>query len=188
MRRIALMLLSIGVTVSATAAAIAAAPEEEELFDAPKMDTAKREHPVKPDRKASETKAHDKTVLGRMASKAMASARHRMVTKAPPRPPVQSSAPSFYAGIHFGGGWSHFGSSVDAETASGSGVIGGGQFGWNYRSDDLVFGVKADISASGVRDSTSGTLGGTAVTGSVRNDWFVSLAGRYGHAWGHGLA
>src|SRR5581483_11779884 len=183
MRRLALVLVCVGVCVNASVAA--PAPEEDMLFEAPKKEAVKRDHKAA-DKNAANKKTAGKTI-NRKASNSLASA-HRLLTKAPPVPAAPTGLPSFYAGVHAGAGWAHFSSDGGTEAGHASGIIGGGQFGWNYQVDHYVVGVEADISASGVRDSITGTLGGAAVTGSVRNDWFATVAARFGYASGRTLS
>jgi opacity protein-like surface antigen len=76
-------------------------------------------------------------------------------------PPISPAPPwswtGVYAGFHFASGftenrWSVIGSSTGDENGSGTGVIGGGQFGLNYQTGSLVWGAEvafglADINA-----------------------------------------
>lgn len=187
MRRLAILVLCLGV-FAGFASRAAAAPEEELLFESLKNEPAKREHATKDADKKAQAKTTHAKPLSKKASKAMAYGHRRLITKAPPIPVINNASPNFYVGLHFGGGWSHFSSPLDSMSGNGSGIIGGGQFGWNYQVDNLVFGIEADISASGVRSSLSGDLGGTAVTGTARNEWFATLAGRFGFATGRTLS
>ncbi|MBM3529630.1 MAG: porin family protein [Alphaproteobacteria bacterium] len=121
------------------------------------------------------------------AGAADAAPRKRAVHKAPPPMPEierKTNYPSFYLGVHLGGGWSHL--AGDA-SASPSGVIGGLQAGLNYQVDNLVFGAETELSAAGMSGGGSGTIGGTSVTGSAKHDWFATLAGRFGVASGRTL-
>jgi outer membrane immunogenic protein len=188
MRRLAIVAVCAGVSVGLSAARAAAQQEEELLLETPKTNVAPRPPPAQ---HAAPGRVHQaaagKAALSRKASKAMASAHRRappnmMVTKARPLPVVSNPAPSFYVGVHFGGGWSHAIPPIDAKSVNGGGVIGGGQIGVNYQVEKLVFGIEADISASDVSGNVSGDLGGVAVNGSLRNDWFATLAGRFGFA------
>jgi outer membrane immunogenic protein len=171
MRCLAILILCAGVSAGLVSRA-AAAPVEEELVAEP---------PAKEITTGS-VRAR-KPVHHRKARKAMAA----MPMKAVPRTVTGRAAPSFYAGVHIGGAWTHFTAPAGGQSVDGSGVIGGGQVGVNYQIENLVFGVEGDISASGVRGDVSGDLGGTAVSGSVRNDWFATLAGRFGVSSGRTL-
>lgn len=121
-----------------------------------------------------------------LAGTADAAPRKLAVHKAPPMPEIKHrpNYPSFYIGVHLGGGWSQF--TGDA-SASPSGVLGGVQAGMNYQIDNLVFGAEAELSAAGVSGNGGGTIGGTSVTGSAKHDWFATFAGRFGVASGRTL-
>jgi len=137
--------------------------------------------------------------------------------------PVIAPAPTwagFYAGGNVGYGWdpasaafnpstyvstimAPFGGWVDTGPDSGpvalavhpKGWLGGGQFGYNWQQNSLVYGLEADIDWSGIKDSTSapwsvnGTVGGDAagLTGFVglqqQLDYFGTVRGRIG--WAH---
>jgi outer membrane immunogenic protein len=197
MRRLALLLVCASVCMGFASRAAAAPEEEDLLFQAPTSDaTASSARPARPagnekteNKKAEKQKrtAHKKP-LSKNAGRAMASAHRRMATKARPAAVAASPTPAFYVGVHVGGGWSSASPPIDAGSVSGGGVIGGGQFGWNYQFGQLVFGVEGDVSASGVRGNVSGGIGGTPVSGSMRNDWFATLAGRVGFASGSMLS
>jgi len=116
----------------------------------------------------------------------------------------------FYAGLNIGYSWGHSATDVSffnnttnvlLTTASKSfsmdGVIGGGQIGYNWQWDKWVFGLEADLQASGQKGDTTfncpGTIcnfGLTAVAATVapvnvttfdqKLDWFGTLRGRLG--------
>jgi outer membrane immunogenic protein len=104
----------------------------------------------------------------------------------PARAPVYTKAPApvpafswtgFYIGANIGGGWATatdsatltltgvgtFGAST---SSTASGVIGGGQIGYNWQAGNVVFGVEADFDGSGER-STSTLLCPTAACGAI---------------------
>lgn len=67
------------------------------------------------------------------------------------------------------------------------GGFGGGQFGFNHQSGNIVAGFEADIQASGIRDSVgpSATVpAGLTVTGKSDVNWFATIRGRLGVAQG----
>jgi outer membrane immunogenic protein len=67
-----------------------------------------------------------------------------------------------------------------------SGVLGGGQLGYNWQLSSLVLGIETDIDASGVRGSTaSGICAG--VTCTTSETWFGTTRGRLGFAADHWL-
>ncbi len=126
-----------------------------------------------------------------------------MPYKAAPR--VVAAAPAvynwtgFYAGVNLGGGW------VDndntgtlnalvggggvfvanaATLASFSGIVGGGQIGYNWQTGHLVFGLEADIDGSSASGNTSVGCGvaGCTITGTPKVDAFGTFRGRVGYA------
>jgi len=65
------------------------------------------------------------------------------------------------------------------------GLVGGATVGYNYQSNQFVFGLEADFQASGI-GGTAGTVPGwTCNTASCVNDvdWFATLRGRLGYAF-----
>jgi outer membrane immunogenic protein len=77
------------------------------------------------------------------------------------------------------------GSYPAALSTSAKGVIGGGQAGYNWQISQWLFGLEADIQASGIKGSASQTLSpaffdmtSTGVSKSI--DWFGTVRGRIG--------
>ena len=123
-----------------------------------------------------------------------------MAVKARPAPPVDPWA-GWYAGVNIGGS---FGKARDtasigappvlfASTSSSlDGVIGGGQVGYNWRSNNWLFGLEADIQGSSERGAatTNGLAGNCAVilvapcAGTLVDreslPWFGTVRGRLG--------
>jgi outer membrane immunogenic protein len=64
-----------------------------------------------------------------------------------------------YAGANIGGGWSHieWAYVLGGNTANhnGSDVLGGLQIGYNFQSDNIVYGLEADISAADIHGGTA---------------------------------
>jgi outer membrane immunogenic protein len=84
----------------------------------------------------------------------------------------------FYVGAHIGGGWT---GGDDGQ----SGLVGGGQFGWNYQVGQWVLGVEGDMAATSIKDSASVTVfvpgGGVGFAhGEASLDWISTFAGRFG--------
>jgi outer membrane immunogenic protein len=105
--------------------------------------------------------------------------------KAPP-PAASSSAPSFYVGAHLGYGWSKFSAAEDPENnISAGGFLGGFQLGANYQINSIVLGLEGDFSLASVIGRATDPTG--AIAGSVRHQWFTTLAGRLGYAYGRTL-
>jgi outer membrane immunogenic protein len=108
----------------------------------------------------------------------------------------------FYVGFNGGGGWGT--SSWDALSSSfkTSGVVGGGQFGYNWQFGQLVLGFEGDAdwssvaskgfsncnvgSASGGCNPSTGTavctVGGLTGTCGTSNDFLATVRGRFGYA------
>src|SRR5262249_14667995 len=90
----------------------------------------------------------------------------------------------FYAGAHAGVGWS------DGDGSGSSGFSGGGQIGFDYQINQLVFGVEGDFAGTTLKDRVSATVAraGTVITGNADAslDWISTLAPRVGYAcqWG----
>jgi outer membrane immunogenic protein len=88
--------------------------------------------------------------------------------------PMQAVAPAmlpfnwggWYAGLNLGGGVSDV-----------SGVVFGGQVGYNWQAGNWVFGVETDLQYSG-QDDTFLAAGGTSVSNEL--DWFGTFRGRIG--------
>ena len=116
---------------------------------------------------------------------------------APPIPmrPVYNWT-GFYVGANVGGGWATTKSDFSAggvtfanATNSPTGVIGGGQIGYNWQSGPSVFGVEADFQASSLKASLSAPTCpvptcavATSATYSQKLPWFGTVRGRLGYA------
>ena len=80
-----------------------------------------------------------------------------------------------YAGVHAGFGWSG-----DAD-----GAVGGAQAGYNWQSQQYVYGIEADISLSDIGVSGSATacdpmFGCATARASASIDWLATVRGRFG--------
>src|ERR1700722_7056577 len=115
----------------------------------------------------------------------------RMITKAPPMytkaPPVEIfSWTGFYIGANVGIGSAH--SSSDLRTTGTSqnltGILGGGQIGYNWQSGPWVFGVELDGQGSSQDGTWNGIVGGGGA-GSQETSlpWFMTARGRVGYAF-----
>jgi outer membrane immunogenic protein len=84
----------------------------------------------------------------------------------------------FYLGAHIGGGDTS--SNIDGD--GGGGFLGGLQAGYNYQINQLVFGVEGEISWTSMgRSVTVGAINSTDI------DWFATITGRLGYAFGNAL-
>jgi outer membrane immunogenic protein len=134
-----------------------------------------------------------------------------MPVKAPSAPPAPAwTWGGFYFGGNVGGGWSdhsvplygdggagndllsrafdgtlNFNAVPRSQSIRSSGVIGGGQIGYNWQAAPMwVVGLETDIQGSGIRGSATttpppGTVPG-GLTSNQRLDWFGTLRGRLG--------
>jgi len=105
----------------------------------------------------------------------------------------------FYAGLHLGGAWDHRsvnafntvnGALVGTASTSGSGIMGGGQIGYNYMfAPSWVIGLEADISGADLTSSTQGVnvRAGILNRGVDNVDLFGTVRGRLGYAVGNWL-
>jgi outer membrane immunogenic protein len=75
-----------------------------------------------------------------------------------------------YGGLHAGYGWA----------GDASGGLGGAQVGYNWQSQQIVYGIEADITLSdiGVRETLVSPFGVVTASGSI--DWFATVRGRVG--------
>jgi outer membrane immunogenic protein len=121
----------------------------------------------------------------------------RMYTKAPVMSPAYNWT-GFYIGGHVGGGWTDEDATLSNTTSplllnplgtvingNRSGFLGGGQIGYNYQAQNLVFGVGGDFSWTHASETT--VTPATLVPGGVTNsqgttDWYATLTGRLGYA------
>jgi outer membrane immunogenic protein len=112
-------------------------------------------------------------------------------TKAPMAAPMWSWT-GFYIGANFGGAW---GQSALSDPFFGvpstgnyktSGILGGGQAGYNWQVGTWVFGIETDFDGSNVKGSSSSGLctGGTCTTS---DSWLGTTRGRLGYATDHWL-
>ena len=69
-----------------------------------------------------------------------------------------------------------------------SGVIGGGQIGFNYQSGAWVFGLEALLAGSGIKGDVASTFGAADDQFTVRIDTLLLGTGRLGYAWDRLLA
>ncbi len=118
----------------------------------------------------------------------------RMFVKAKPVA-VHDPWTGFYAGAHLGYGWGKktwvdnypvYDGEIDAEPHV-QGILGGLQFGYNYRINWLVLGLEGDFSWSDVHNTDFGCYSfGNQLCGS-RIDWFADITGRLGVVYGPAL-
>jgi outer membrane immunogenic protein len=127
----------------------------------------------------------------------------RILTKAPAVTDPAYSWGGWYAGGQVGGAWGA--SNVDNAFVNGTapianqqtfaatspqlspaGFSGGGQIGYNHQVDRWLFGIEADASYTGLRQSRTATAsfpggGNLITTSSVGSDWMATLRPRAGY-------
>jgi opacity protein-like surface antigen len=121
--------------------------------------------------------------------------------------PIPTAAPvnftGFYVGANVGGGWAQLYSSLtladgfgDAitlnHTNAASGVIGGGQAGYNWQTGSILLGVEADFGFWGIsqtRDIVSASFFGEslALGTKIDNGFAADVTGRVGYVSGPAL-
>ncbi|MBN8966623.1 MAG: porin family protein, partial [Rhizobiales bacterium] len=107
------------------------------------------------------------------------------VYKAPP-PVAVPTWTGAYIGAHVGAGLLNSDRSVSDPTigsflignGSGSGVVGGGQIGYNFQAGWLVYGIEGAFTASGI--SSDAACLGAGLTCSTDANWFAMVTGRVG--------
>ena len=113
--------------------------------------------------------------------------------EAPPAPAPDFAWEGFYLGGHLGyaqmSGDFDLGSNscvhcCEVQDLDSSGLIGGLQAGYNWRSGDWIFGVEADVSAVGISETSNNiVLNGvpsTRPSSTLAMDWKANLAPRVG--------
>jgi outer membrane immunogenic protein len=121
--------------------------------------------------------------------------------KSPPRP-VPTVVPDSWAGFYFGGQvgygmdnvqWRNLGTSatfspLGSETRDhGSGVIGGGQLGYNFQYNRIVLGIEGSISAADFNRSFASPYFPATDTWSSKLTWLSTVTGRIGYGFDNWL-
>jgi outer membrane immunogenic protein len=97
-----------------------------------------------------------------------------------PPPPASTPWAGLYGGVNIGGGFS-------SPETHGT-VIGGGQLGYNWQFGTFVVGGEADIQGMGLRRSALlSDAGGNSVLANSSVDYFGTVRGRIGLAYGRWL-
>jgi outer membrane immunogenic protein len=100
------------------------------------------------------------------------------VKAAPFSPAPVANWTGFYAGVNVGGGWANTNDGLGSGDLTG--VIGGGQLGYNWQVGQFVLGVEGDFQGS--TQKKSDTLGPISVEQKL--PWLATLRGRLGYAPG----
>ena len=113
-----------------------------------------------------------------------------------PVPAPECNWTGFYIGLNVGGQWGHSeNKDLDDYNAldkpwgyDESGVVGGGQIGYNYQWNWLVLGVEGDVGYMNLdgNGTEPGSPGGDTF-GKSDSDFYTTMRGRLGFAWGHWL-
>src|SRR5437763_12221696 len=121
-----------------------------------------------------------------------------------PAPLPECNWTGFYIGLNVGGQWGHSeDNDIDFYWTRGngenqkwgydeSGVVAGGQVGYNFQWNWLVLGIEADagymnLEGSGKEPWSGDVSEGGPNTGSSDSDFFTTIRGRLGFAFGHWL-
>ena len=91
----------------------------------------------------------------------------------------------FYAGVNVGGAWGSAGTPFSSSDMTG--FIGGGQLGYNWQVDQVVFGIEGDLQGSSQSVSASGVIAGIPFNVDQKVPWFGTVRGRLGYAAGSWL-
>jgi outer membrane immunogenic protein len=131
-----------------------------------------------------------------------------LVKKAPPPRAPAWSWTGFYVGANLGGGFAKTDWFEDVSGSGGggppgfqdgsvqaSGVLGGGQIGFDWQNGWAVFGIQADADAAGIRGATSCFPQVASIPGvissqqscSTKIDALGTVTGRFGAAFDHTL-
>jgi outer membrane immunogenic protein len=109
-------------------------------------------------------------------------------------PAPVASWTGFYVGANLGYGWGNFDGTVSGFGLSApvsprlSGVVGGGQLGYNWQTGPFVFGIEGDIQGTGEHHSETFTALGFAGNEDMNLDMFATIRGRIGVTpWSSGL-
>jgi outer membrane immunogenic protein len=117
-----------------------------------------------------------------------------------PAPPPECNWTGFYIGVNVGGQWGHS-EDRDIDGYQGpdgsewgydqSGVVGGGQVGYNFQWNWLVLGIEGDVGYMNVDGSGHSHFDavneGSDTRGETSSDFYTTIRGRLGFAWGHWL-
>lgn len=100
---------------------------------------------------------------------------------APAYEPLPPTWQGLYLGLNGGYGYS------DTGTVENDGFIGGGQVGYNWQRDTLVFGVEGDYQAADLSGHQDHIWPGAFGRAESDINWFSTLRGRIGYAPGRTL-
>jgi outer membrane immunogenic protein len=102
----------------------------------------------------------------------------------------------FYVGGNVGWGWADHNSDsftdagdfVASTSSTRSGVLGGGQIGYNWMAtENILLGIEGDLSGADIKGTTTTTTATGTATSSGKDDWFGTVRGRVGYAFNNWL-
>ena len=121
-----------------------------------------------------------------------ASAADMALKAAPPAPVAAPSWTGFYIGGDVGGVWARDvvsptvadgGTFPRSNRLNNSSVFGGGTFGYNFQSANIVFGLEGDLGDMDVRQDLADPLGGTEID-HIKSGLYGDATGRLGMLFG----
>jgi outer membrane immunogenic protein len=125
-----------------------------------------------------------------MVSVALAADLPRSVYREPAVVAPVFSWTGFYIGANLGYGWGSGDGTITVGgfgsgpiSGDGSGILGGGQIGYNWQAGPWVFGVETDFQGSGSKGSVTATAPGWAMVATQKTPWFGTIRGRLGYAF-----
>lgn len=109
----------------------------------------------------------------------------------PPAAPAYKAPPpiavfdwtGFYIGVNVGYGWGSARLTAGGVTGSENlnGIVGGGQFGYNWQRGPWVFGLEVDGQGTDQKANFAATVGAVTVTENDKLPWFFTARGRVGY-------
>jgi outer membrane immunogenic protein len=107
----------------------------------------------------------------------------RMPVKAPVVQAAAYNWSGFYVGVHAGYAWGEFVSAADATIDhEPTGGLFGGQIGYNWQVNNIVFGVEADLAFSTIKGDDTSTFGPFTINGEHDLKYLGTVRGRLGIA------
>jgi outer membrane immunogenic protein len=115
-----------------------------------------------------------------------------------PAPPPECNWSGFYIGLNVGGNWGHA-ENTDVDDYNfdlkpwgyhSSGVVAGGQVGYNYQWNWVVLGIEGDfgyMDIDGTGQEPDRFFQRNDTFGHSESDFYTTIRGRLGVAWGHWL-
>jgi len=85
----------------------------------------------------------------------------------------------FYVGPNLGYGWAN--TSVGGLSSNLTGIVGGGQLGYNWQIGSFLLGFEGDFQGSSQGNDGTSVVGGTTFAVEQRMPWFATLRGRIGY-------